>query len=441
MSPTAHTPTSQSRGPSRRQVLGLAGAGVAGLALGGLSACGSSSSGGSNLVLAVTPDIAKALKDSIARFNDSRVTSLPVSLRVMPADSSQFLDQMRTQLQAGSPDIDVIQGDISWAAQFAPNGWLADLSDRLTSNMRSEYLPAAIGANTVDSKVYGVPWYWDAGLLYYRKDLLERSGFTAPPATWEELQEMALKVVRDQKTPNGFLFQGANYEGGTVNGLEYIRGAGGDVLTGGKVTVDSTEAVRGLSTERSMVTRGVAPASVAGYKEDECAGLFLGGKAVFARTWVYLYGLLPDKQQSVLDTSQVGVAELPVAQAGLPRVNVGGGWNCLVNTNSRHQDDAWKLITHLTAAAQQKALATELAYLPTRPALYDDEQILKAMPVIKLAKHAIQHTTVPPVTAYYSDMSLAMAKIFNASLRGDLPPEQAARQLHDSLEQIVRKAG
>jgi multiple sugar transport system substrate-binding protein len=441
MSPTAHTPTSQSRGPSRRQVLGLAGAGVAGLALGGLSACGSSSSGGSNLVLAVTPDIAKALKDSIARFNDSRVTSRPVSLRVMPADSSQFLDQMRTQLQAGSPDIDVIQGDISWAAQFAPNGWLADLSDRLTSDMRSEYLPAAIGANTVDSKVYGVPWYWDAGLLYYRKDLLERSGFTAPPATWEELQEMALKVVRDQKTPNGFLFQGANYEGGTVNGLEYIRGAGGDVLTDGKVTVDSTEAVRGLSTERSMVTRGVAPASVAGYKEDECAGLFLGGKAVFARTWVYLYGLLPDKQQSVLDTSQVGVAELPVAQAGLPRVNVGGGWNCLVNANSRHQDDAWKLITHLTAAAQQKALATELAYLPTRPALYDDEQILKAMPVIKLAKQAIQHTTVPPVTAYYSDMSLAMAKIFNASLRGDLPPEQAARQLHDSLEQIVRKAG
>jgi len=225
--------------------------GAAGLALGGLSACSSSSSDGKNLVLAVTPDIAKAIKDSIARFNDSHATSKPVSVRVMPADSSQFLDQMRTQLQAGSSDIDVIQGDISWAAQFAPNGWLADLSDRFTSDQRSEYLPAATGANTVDSKVYGVPWYWDAGLLYYRKDLLERSGYTAPPATWDELQEMALKVVRDQKTPNGFLFQGANYEGGTVNGIEYIRGAGGDVLTGGKVTIDSPAAVRGLSIERS----------------------------------------------------------------------------------------------------------------------------------------------------------------------------------------------
>ena len=163
-------------------------------------------------------------------------------------------------------------------------------------------------------------------------------------------------------------------------------------------------------------------------------------RPVFTRQWVYLYGKLPDKKQSVLEPAQVGVAELPVARAGLTSVNVGGGWNCMVNANSRNSDDAWKLVQHLTAPEQQKALAAEYAFLPTRPALYDDKDILKAMPVLSLAKQAIEHTTVPPLTPYYSDMSLAMAKTFNASLRGALSPAQAAEQLQAALEQIVAKA-
>src|SRR5205807_7325355 len=191
-----------------------------------------------NLVLAVSPDIAAAIKDPIAAFNASKATSKPVSVRVMPADSSAFFDQMRTQLQAGSADIDVFQGDISWAAQMAPNGWLADLSSQFGPAERGAFLSAGVGADTVHNKVYGVPFFWDAGLLYYRKDLLQRAGYTDPPATWDALEEMATKVVRDQKTANGFVFQGANYEGGTVNGTEYIRSAGGDILTGGKATLD-----------------------------------------------------------------------------------------------------------------------------------------------------------------------------------------------------------
>ncbi len=423
---------------TRRRLLGLAGAAVAAPSL--LTACGSSKDESTQVVFGTTPDIAKAVERSIAQFNDSKVTAKPVKVRVMPADSSQFLDQMRTQLQAGSADIDVFGGDISWAQQFAPNGWLADLSEPFTPELRSQHLKAAVDANVVDGKVFGVPWYWDAGLLYYRKDLLERAGYSNPPATWDELREMALKISRDTRTPNGFNFQGANYEGGTVNGIEYIRSAGGDVLTDGKVTIGSAVAIQGLTTERGMVTSGAAPAAVANYKEDECLAGFLGGKTVFTRQWVYLYGKLPDKKQSVLEPAQVGVAELPVARAGLTSVNVGGGWNCMVNANSRNSDDAWKLVQHLTAPEQQKALAAEYAFLPTRPALYDDKDILKAMPVLSLAKQAIEHTTVPPLTPYYSDMSLAMAKTFNASLRGALSPAQAAEQLQAALEQIVAKA-
>src|SRR3712207_9432993 len=85
-------------------------------------------------------------------------------------------------------------------------------------------------AATYEGKIYAVPWYTDAGLLYYRQDLLEKAGYSEPPVTWDELEEMANKVKQDEGIKNGFVFQGAEYEGGVCNGLEYIRTHGGDVL-------------------------------------------------------------------------------------------------------------------------------------------------------------------------------------------------------------------
>ena len=81
-----------------------------------------------------------------------------------------------------------------------------------------------------DGKIYGVPWYTDAGLLYYRADLLEKSGYSEPPKTWAELEEMGLKTAQDQGIDNAFVFQGDQYEGGVCNGLEYIWTHGGNVL-------------------------------------------------------------------------------------------------------------------------------------------------------------------------------------------------------------------
>jgi multiple sugar transport system substrate-binding protein len=162
----------------------------------------------------------------IEQFN--KQSDFKVRQREMPSDTGQYFDKLRTQFQAGGGDIDVIIGDVIWPAQFAANGWIADLTDRFTD--ADEFLPGPMQSATYEGKVYGVPWYTDAGLLYYRKDLLEKAGYSGPPATWDELQEMANKVKQDEGIKNGFVFQGAEYEGGVCNGLEYIRTHGGDVL-------------------------------------------------------------------------------------------------------------------------------------------------------------------------------------------------------------------
>jgi multiple sugar transport system substrate-binding protein len=116
--------------------------------------------------------------------------------------------------------------------------------------------------------IYGVPWYTDAGLLYYRRDLLEKAGFSEPPKTWDELVEQAKKTQRDEGVQFGFVFQGAEYEGGVCNGLEYVWTHGGDVLDPNdpsKVVVESPESVAGLTTQRAMIEDGVTTRAVLQY--------------------------------------------------------------------------------------------------------------------------------------------------------------------------------
>jgi multiple sugar transport system substrate-binding protein len=113
-------------------------------------------------------------------------------------------------------------------------------------------------SNTFDGKAWGVPWYTDGGLLYYRQDKLEKAGYNDPPKTWEELIEQAQKVQQDEGIKFGFVFQGAEYEGGVCNGCEYIWTHGGNVLDPedpSKVIIDSPEAA-GLATWRSTIEDG-----------------------------------------------------------------------------------------------------------------------------------------------------------------------------------------
>jgi multiple sugar transport system substrate-binding protein len=111
----------------------------------------------------------------------------------------------------------------SWGAQLAASGWIVDLSDRFTQDTRADFLPGSVEAITFGGKAFGVAWFTDTGFLYYRKDLLEKSGFDGPPKSWDELKMVALHVKEDSGTKYGFVFQGANYEGGVCNGCEGSR--------------------------------------------------------------------------------------------------------------------------------------------------------------------------------------------------------------------------
>jgi multiple sugar transport system substrate-binding protein len=435
--------SSGSSGLSRRDFLKVGGAGLAGAALLGAAGCGGGeqSGGATELYFTGPQDTTGTTDKLIKEFNDKNKGKYSVIFQQGNADTGQRLDKLRTQFQAGGENIDVILGDVIWTAELAESGWISDLSDRFPESQQQQFLPGSVEAITFNGKPYGMPWFTDTGLLYYRKDLLKKSGFNGPPKTWDELKQMTRKVRRDSDIKFGFLFQGAKSEAGVCDGCEFIWGHGGNVLDPSdptKVLVDSPQAIEGLETERSMITDGIAPKAVAVYEETETEGGFLRGDAVFLRNWPYVYSLIGTSAYPKLKTDQVGVSELPSAD-GKPGNGTVGDQPLYISTSSKYPDAAWKFIEFLTAPEQQRLRALEGSYLPTRSDLYDDPEIQDTVPVVALAKVALQHTRPRPVSPYYSDMSLEMQDQFNASLSGDTTPEEAARTLKSELERIIQQ--
>lgn len=428
----------------RRDFLKLAGAGLAGATLLGVAGCGGGGGqgGGGEFTFSFGPDSSGSLQALVDRFNKQYEGQYKANYREMPADTGAYFDQLRTEFQGGGGDIDLIGGDVIWPAQFAAQGYIEDLSERFPESEREKFLPGPIESNTYQGAVYGVPWFTDAGMLYYRKDLLEQAGFTEPPRTWEELKQQASTVQQQAGTRNGFVFQGSNYEGGVVNGLEYIWTHGGDVVDQNdpnKIVIDNPQAEAGLATERSMIEEGIAPQSVANFTETESQTAFLNGDAVFCRNWPYLYALTEDPEQSKV-AGNVGIAPVPVAEGQDQSFSGLGGWNFMLNAASQNKDAAYEFVKFATSTEQQKQRALDGSFLPTLQELYDDQEILDKVPVIALGKEAIQNTRPRPLSPYYSDMSLRMAEQFNNNLKGEQTPAQTVQNLQQSLTEIVEQA-
>jgi multiple sugar transport system substrate-binding protein len=431
---------------SRRDFLKLGGAGLAGATLLGTAGCGGWGGRSDDLVFASWPDVGTThgvTQQLLKQFNKQgkgRATFREGPLQ----ETGEYLEKLKTEFQVGGGRIDVTVADTIWTAELAEGGWIADVSNRFSGGERSRFLDGSVQSLAYRGGIYGVPWGTDAGMLYYRKDLLEKSGFSGPPKTWEELEEMAGKAVRDSGTRFGFVFQGADYEGGVCNGLEFIWTHGGEVVdpeAPGRVIVGSPESVAGLATERSMVSNRIAPQAVANYGEMEAQTTFLAGDAVFCRNWPYMYGLAANPETYAgrlgVKPEQVGVSALPVGNGQRQSASCLGGQNLLINASSDKQDEIWDLVRFLADEKRQKRRVPDNA--PTLKSLYEDRRVLEAMPVLSLGKEALENARPRPVSPRYRDMSSAMSRQFNSVLTGATAPEVAVETLQSELQQIIER--
>lgn len=162
------------------------------------------------IVFTSGPDGSGTVQQMVDAFNDLHRGEIRVQWRQMSPENDAHRQQLIDDLASNAGGIDLIASDVVWTAELARNRWVEDVTDRFYDDFdRDAFLATPMQSATYRLRVWGVPWYTDAGLLFYRSDMLAQSGFTGPPQTWDELGEMARTVMRDSGTRYGYVFQGA----------------------------------------------------------------------------------------------------------------------------------------------------------------------------------------------------------------------------------------
>ncbi len=321
-------------------------------------------------------------------------TGHKVNIVSMPESTTDQFSQYRLWLAAQSSDIDVYRLDVIWAPQISEH--FVDMTDAI-ADIRDQFVPSTLDAQTVDGKLVAVPMFMGAPALYYRADLLEKHGKSVP-TTWEELGATAKAVMEAERAAGqtdlwGFVFQGAAYEGLTCNAMEWIGAMGGGMIVNedGTIGINNPQAAAAIDLAASWVG-DIAPPGVLNYREEDARGVFQSGNAVFMRNWNYAYALVTAADSPIKDG--VGVAPLPGGPGG--NVATLGGAALGVSAYSQNQEIAKELVKFLVNFENQKMRAIETSRPATVSAVYDDAEVGEKMPFIPLWKPVLEGTTPRP---------------------------------------------
>lgn len=319
-----------------------------------LAGCGSggsgddsASEGGDTLRVTLANHVwSDTIKDLIPAF--TKETGIKVEITQLMED--QLSDQYNVKLNAGAEDLDVLMyRPLQEGKTFATNGWLMDLSEKVKEDPEwdwSDFQAGPVSTTTFEGHVVGVPIITEREVLYYRKDLLEKSGFTAPPATLDELKKMALKIKADNPGTAGFVARTARSAAVTMFS-SYLYSYGADFDKDGKATVGTPEAIAAYDMYSSLI-REAGPENVStDMAWPDSMAIFQQGKAAFLTEADSLYRNATDPEKSkVYDV--VGFAPFPAGPAGVRSFNI-PPWALGINEGSHNKDNAWKFIEWATS--------------------------------------------------------------------------------------------
>ncbi len=370
------------------------------------------------------------VKKLIERFEGENPAT-KVALNVLPAPTDQQHHYYLTTLGAKSPDIDVVRIDTIWIAEFASAGWLEPLDDYITAENRASFIPILEKIDVGDNDLYALPWDANIGLLYYRKDLLEKYR-EKPPDTWEELISICKKISRSEHI-YGYLWQGKQYEGLVCNFLEFIGSNNGGIIDAdGNVIINSPHNKKILDFMHDVIWkhRISPPNTHSELMEESSRHLFQQGKGIFLRNWTYVWDLC---QKDPFLKNNVGVSPLPKF---VRESSVYGGWHLAINAYSKKKEKAWQLIEFLTSHETQRELAMNLSWAPTKSLLYKDPEILQQLPFLPVVERSLEGVHMRPTLPYYPWISDILQKHISRVLSGQTSSQEALEDMQKRLVEV-----
>ena len=287
-------------------------------------------------------------------------------------------------------------------------------------------MPASIEAGTVDGQLYGLPWVVDAGLLYYRTDLLDLEG-QDQAKSWAEIQDLALEATGGGASM-GYVWQGLAYEGLTCNTLEQVWAGGGDLLDEqGRVVFDSPETRAALAQMADLITSGASPQQVAAFREGTSLAPFRDGDAALMRNWPYAWERLHRDDSQV--GGQVGITLLPASCLT--------GQMLALSARSMVPEQAMRFARFLVDQEQQLEVATELGRPPALKSVYEESAVAETQPFLLALRPALDQARPRPRVADYPQVSQVVYEEVNRLLIGEQGVDETAANVQRRVEALL----
>jgi multiple sugar transport system substrate-binding protein len=353
-------------------------------------------------------------EDFMAEFPD-----ISVDVTAVPWDAAH--DKIVNAIAGGAvPDASLIGS--TWNGEFAALGGLEPTPDSFDS---AQFFEGAWATTEVDGTSYGVPWYVETRLIYYRTDLAEEGGFNQAPADWDELTQLAQAQV-DAGAEYGISLQ----PGGTGSWqtfMPFFWQAGGEILDdSGAFTLDSEACVEALTFYDSFFEEGLAPPSVTDVPVE---GQFANGDVGSFISGPWMIGIVTE---AGADPATWTVAHQPTQESGTSFV---GGGNLAVFEQSDNKPAAWAFVEYLSRPEVQVKWFETVSALPAvqsaweDPALADDELLATFGDQLDDAKS-------PPAIPTWEEVAAAVDGQVEQVTIGDAAPEDGCQAMQQEAEAI-----
>jgi multiple sugar transport system substrate-binding protein len=276
---------------------------------------------------------------------------------------------------AGNALPDLCQLGNTWVPEFhllnaidGLNGWIG----RSGVTQESGYFPGIWDTNVLDSVVYGIPWYVDTRVMFYRKDLLARAGYPHGPATWAEWFDASRAVRAQAGNPDHYaMFFSTNNEwvSPVIMGLQRNARLLKDGET--RANFSSPEFTAAMHDFHRFFTQGWAPV-----KTTQIINIYQAfAEGVFAMyiTGPWNIGEFSRRLPLAMQESWM-TAPLPAPDSGLG-LSLAGGSSLVMFSGSRHKADVWKLIEYLSKPDVQLEFYRLTGDLPARVEAWRDSSL------------------------------------------------------------------
>jgi multiple sugar transport system substrate-binding protein len=333
---------------------------------------------------------------------------------------------------------DLAQLGNTWVSEFSALQALEPLDARIaaSSDLRPErYFDGIWSTNVVDSVTLGVPWYVDTRVLFYRKDLLKRAGYSTMPTTWEGWLA-AMEAIKRVSGPDHFaIFLPTNdYMQPLILAMQTRARLLRDDDTRGAFS--DPEFKRAFHFYLELFRRGLAPP----VSNSQMANLYQEfERGYFAMYITGPWNLGEFRRRLPPELADAwGTAPMPGPDGDSTGVSTAGGSSLVIFRGAKHKDEAWKFIEFLSRPNVQARFYRLTGDLPARQEAWEDSALAND-PQALAFRLQLRHTVAQPKIPEWEMIAIRLQDHAETAIRGAVPPDSALANLDRDVDRILEK--